>query len=320
MNSPTVSVCITTYNQDRYIKDCIVSALAQAADTSIEILIGDDGSGPETPRIIETLMELYPDKIRYFKHSTNLGPSANYQYLVREARGLYIAHLDGDDFWLPGKLAAQLAWLREHPSSEACYTNAVLVSDDQQVMGVFSSSHSQPVELAVLLTKGNFLNHSSLLYRASRKDVILGFLNPFIDYRIHLNLAKFGPLGFINAAYTVYRLGSEHSMVRTTPALVQNLYFESLTSALSDPAVSSSVRSQALLNFWRAIVVECLAKRRYAWGWEWAGKIGAVLPGNATGILMLGVLLALKTLTALVLRKGMRRLLGNNHLRVLHEC
>ncbi|MCM2342362.1 glycosyltransferase [Rhodoferax sp.] len=319
MSSPTVSVCITTYNQDRYIKDCVVSALAQISDTSIEILIGDDGTGPQTPRIVASLMELYPGKIRYFKHEKNLGPSANYQFLIREARGLYLAHLDGDDFWLPGKLAVQLAWLQDHPDSVACYTNAVVVSDDQQVMGVFSSPISQPIDLAFLLAKGNFLNHSSLLYRATHKDVILGFVGPFIDYRIHLNFARFGELGLINAAYVVYRLGSEHSMVRTTPTLVQDLYFEALASVLTEPSVSSEVRHQALRHFWQAIAVQCVARSRYAWGWAWAKKIRAICLGSGINVLLPGVLLAVTTLTALVLRKGTQRMTGKNDLRVLHE-
>lgn len=319
MSSPTVSVCITTYNQDRYIKDCVVSALAQMSDTSLEILIGDDGTGPQTPQIIARLMALHPGVIRYFKHKKNLGPSANYQFLIREASGLYLAHLDGDDFWLPGKLAAQLAWLQDHPNSVACYTNAIMVSDDQHVMGAFSSSISQPVDLAFLLAKGNFLNHSSLLYRATHKEVILGFDGPFIDYRIHLNFARFGELGLINAAYAVYRLGSEHSMVRTTPTLVQDLYFEAIASVLAESSVPSTVRHQALRHFWQAIAVQCLAKSRYGWGLAWARKIRAICPGSSRNVLLPGVLLAVKTLISLVLHRITQRVSGKNYLRVLHE-
>lgn len=297
----------------------MVSALAQIPDMAIEILIGDDGTGPQTPQIIASLMALYPGKIRYFKHEKNLGPSANYQFLIREADGHYLAHLDGDDFWLPGKLAAQLAWLQDHPNSVACYTNAVMVSDDQQVKGVFSSSISQPIDLAFMLAKGNFLNHSSLLYRATHKEVILGFVGPFIDYRIHLNFARFGELGLINAAYAVYRLGSEHSMVRTTPTLVQDLYFEAIVSVLAEPSVSSAVRHQALRHFWQAIAVQCMARSRYAWGWAWAKKIKAICPGSRRNVLFPGVLLAVTTLTALILRKGMKQVTGKNDLRVLHE-
>jgi len=319
LNSPTVSICITTYNQDRYIKDCLVSALAQIVDTDLEILVGDDGSGPETPGIVANLMDHFPGKIKYFKHEKNLGPSANYQFLIREARGQYLAHLDGDDFWLPGKLAAQLAWLQNHPDSVACYTNAALVNEAQEVMGVFSSAISQPVDLAFLLAKGNFLNHSSLLYRATHKDVILGFSGAFIDYRIHLNFARIGELGFINSAYAVYRVGSEHSMVRTTPKLVQQLYFEALVSALADPLVSSTLRGQALTHFWRAIVVECVAKARYAWAFGWAQEIRVINQGASIGILLSGMFSAAAILGTLVCRRLMQRMFKVSHLKVLHE-
>lgn len=319
MSSPTVSVCIATYNQDRYIKDCLVSVLAQIPDTSFEILVGDDGSGPETPGIIASLMALYPGTIRYFKHEKNLGASANYQFLIREARGHYLAHLDGDDFWLPGKLAKQLAWLQAHPDSVACYTNAVVVNDSQELRGLFSSPIAVPVDLPFLLSKGNFLNHSSILYRATHKNVILEFTGPFIDYRIHLNFARFGRLGFINATYVVYRLGSAHSMVRTTPDLVLNLYFDALASILTDPLVSSTMRRRALRHFWRAIVVEGLAKGRIAWGVGWARKIRSRYPGDVISVLIPGVFLAVGALNALVLQRGVERMLGVNHLKVLHE-
>jgi glycosyltransferase involved in cell wall biosynthesis len=288
-------------------------------DTDLEILVGDDGSGPETPGIVASLMDIYPGKIRYFKHEKNLGPSANYQFLIREAKGLYLAHLDGDDFWLPGKLAAQLAWLQAHPKSAACYTNAVVFDDAQVMTGVFSSSISQPVDLAFLLRRGNFLNHSSLLYRATHKDVILGFNGAFIDYRIHLNFARFGALGFINAAYVVYRLGSEYSMVRTTPILVQQLYFEALVLALAEPLVSNTLRRQALSYFWRAIVVECVAKAQYAWALGWARKIRTLYPDAVIRILLPGVLLAVGTLATLVWRRLTQRMFRVNHLKVLHE-
>jgi hypothetical protein len=158
-----------------------------------------------------------------------------------------------------------------------------------------------------------------LLYRATHKDVILGFNGAFIDYRIHLNFARFGELGFINAAYVVYRLGSEHSMIRTTPNLVQQLYFEALVSALADPAVSSTLRRQALTHFWRAIVVECVAKVRYAWALGWTRKIRTMYPDVVVSILLPGVFLAVGTLGTLVWRRLTQRMFRVNHLKVLHE-
>lgn len=319
MNTPLVSVCVTTYNQDRYIEDCLVSVLMQLQDAALEILVGDDGVGEETPHIIGRLMVRYPGVIRYFRHEKNLGPSANYQFLVRAARGHYIAHLDGDDFWLPGKIRAQLQWMTVNPDSTACYTNAVVVSDDRKVRGVFCSEIEGPVSLEYLLVKGNFLNHSSMLYRAKYKSLILDIAGPFIDYRMHLNFAKLGPLGFNSAAYVAYRLDSEYSMIRKTPGLVQNLYFEAMVSVLSDAAVSVFARRSSLRHFWRAIALETLAHGRFAWAGTWARTVFARYPADAWVVLSKGAVQAACDLFALVIYRFSGWLFQSNNLRILHK-
>lgn len=319
MNTPLVSVCVTTYNQDRYIEDCLVSVLMQLQDAALEILVGDDGVGEETPHIVARLMERYPGVIRYFRHENNLGPSGNYQFLVRAARGHYIAHLDGDDFWLPGKIRAQLQWLTDNPDSAACYTNAVVVSDDRKVRGVFSSEVQGPVSLEYLLVEGNFLNHSSMLYRAKYKSLIVDIVGPFIDYRMHLNFAKLAPLGVNSAAYVAYRLDSEHSMIRRTPGLVQNLYFEAMVSVLSDAAVSVFARRCSLRHFWRAIALETLAHGRFAWAGTWARTIAARYPADVWAVLPQGVIQALWDLSALVIQRSIGRLFQSRNLRILHK-
>jgi glycosyltransferase involved in cell wall biosynthesis len=319
LNSPLVSVCVATFNQDRYIEDCLVSVLMQMHDAPLEILIGDDGIAEHTPHIVERLRTLHPGVIRYFRHAVNLGPSANYQFLVHAARGAYIAHLDGDDFWLPGKLRAQLQWFQDHPGSAACYTNAVLVSDDRRVRGSFSSEVQSPVGLEFLLERGNFLNHSSMLYRAEYRGVVLNLAGPFIDYRMHLNFAKIAPLGFLEAAYVAYRLDSEHSMIRKTPGLVQELYFEGMTTVLSDATVSHAVRRRALRFFWGAIVMEALAHGRLVWAKDWFRKISKLYPADAWSVLPPGFLQAFQGLAALALSRTWRRLFHAGNLRVLHE-
>ena len=319
MNIPVVSVCIATYNQGRYIKDCIVSAVAQIADTSIEVLVGDDGDDPETTKIVEDLSRDYPGIIQYYKHERNVGPAANYQFLIERARGNYVAHLDGDDMWMPGKLLAQIRWLEAHPESMACYTNAVVVSDTQEVRGAFSSPVIDNIDLDFLLSKGNFLNHSSMLYRASCKQLLLDINGPFIDYRIHLNMANLNYIGLLNAAYVVYRVGSEHSMVRRTPGLVQDLYFDAISLTVNMQKVSVKVRRRALRNFWRHIVMECIVNMRLRWALSWAKKIKFGYPNDFTIVLISGAVEAFGSVVALVIRRYGGQLLGLNNLRILNE-
>lgn len=319
LNTPLVSVCIATYNHDNYIKDCVASVLSQSADVCLEIIIGDDGCGKETPYIIENLIRQHPGIIKYFRHKQNLGPSANYQFMIREARGQYIAHLDGDDFWLPGKIKNQLDWLALHPDSPACYSNAMLIGDDGVARGVFGPVINESVDLNFLLVKGNFLNHSSLIYRAAYKNIITNISGPFIDYKMHLSFAKIAPVGYVNAALAVYRLGSEHSMIRNTPSLVQDLYFEAIKLALSDCSVPVGVRRSALTHFWQSIALESIVKGRLKWFLAWAQKIRSLYPHESLRVLPVGAFMAIWSLMLLIKKRAIGVLLGENKLRILHE-
>ena len=313
-----VSVCVTAFNHERYIKDCLISVIGQLIDVDLEILVGDDNSSDGTQAIVEGIARTFPGVIRYFRHEPNLGPSANYQYLIARAQGDFIAHLDGDDHWLPGKLIAQLNFMAAHPICVACYTDAVVVSDLRKLIGGFTSMVPQTFDRAFLLRKGNFLNHSSLLYRASAKQEITQIARPFIDYRIHLNLGKHGLLGFLDEALVVYRSGSTHSMVRTAPDNVRLLYLEALMEVQDEPSLASPLRG-ACLDFWSRIVADAINRGRLVWAIKWARLLKNSYRHRPPGLLLQGVGLAILRLPYLVLRRAISRLGLASALRILHE-
>ena len=78
MTTPRVSVCIVTYNHERYIHDCLMTVVAQAGDISLEILVGDDRSTDRTEEIVRALVAQFANVIRYFRHENQLGPGGNY--------------------------------------------------------------------------------------------------------------------------------------------------------------------------------------------------------------------------------------------------
>jgi glycosyltransferase involved in cell wall biosynthesis len=233
MTTPRVSVCIVTYNHERYIHDCIMTVIAQAQDVSLEILVGDDQSTDRTEEIVRGLAARFPELIRYFRHENRLGPGGNYQFLIRQVRGEYIAHLDGDDYWLPGKLAAQVSVLDNSPECVAAYTNAICVNDAGRMLGVFNNPLVDRFDLESLLRRGNFLNHSSLVYRAGFGDTICLWAPEFIDYRIHLLLAQHGQLAYLASPYVGYRVSSIGSMLADQHDRVKGLYWSAVHEALS---------------------------------------------------------------------------------------
>lgn len=98
-----VTVIIPTYNGEETIQRAIKSVISQGVD--VEILICDDCS---TDRTIE-IAKKYPVKVLINDYHTG-GPNKGRNAGIKSAKGDYIAFLDQDDEWLPGKLKKQLEW------------------------------------------------------------------------------------------------------------------------------------------------------------------------------------------------------------------
>lgn len=273
MELPSISVCIVTYNHERYIHDCIMSVIAQVRDFDLEILVGDDCSADRTGSIVEALAQLYPQIIKYYKNEVQLGPSANYQNLISRASGVYIAHLDGDDYWLPGKLNNQFHFLQNNPACSAVYTNALCMQDDGNFIGVFNNPQPESFNLVYLLRRGNFLNHSSLVYRASLRGKILTW-DKFIDYRIHIHLAEQGLLGYINACGVVYRVGASTSMLVHQIDYVRECYWQAICElpiGLDDRFVAL----RAAADFLQRILFQAIQKKSFHLMLDWWIKVNS---------------------------------------------
>jgi glycosyltransferase involved in cell wall biosynthesis len=256
---PLISVCIATFNQQDFIRDAVMSVLAQAdpRQFSLEVLVGDDGSADATPEILRELAVRFTEYITIITHSPNVGAGKNYQALTARARGDFVAHLDGDDCWLPGKLAVQLAYLTIHPECVAVYSNALVTDAEGRLTGRFTNDDPRPFGADELLAKGNFLNHSSLLYRASSAQRVLDLPTPFIDYSIHLGLARDGLLAQLSGCWVLYRAGTATSMLRTMPEHVRDLYFGAMMEAL--PRMDGRTRAQASARYLSLSLVSKLA-------------------------------------------------------------
>lgn len=277
MNIPMVSVCVATCNQERYIRDCIMSVIAQCGDVAIEILVGDDHSEDGTTRIVAEIADQYPHLVRHFIHVPRLGPAENYLGLIRKARGTFIAHLDGDDFWLPGKLVAQVSFMERHPDCPAVYSNALAIRDDGVPVGVFNNPQPERFNFNALLRGGNFLNHSSMLYRASQRENVLALPTPFIDYRIHLCHARDGAVGYINKVLVGYRVGSSSSMVFHAGDLVRRLYWEALLD-VPRGSVNKDHLAWAMAGFVRSVLLQAYNTKDLSKLQHWLPVIMAASP------------------------------------------
>jgi glycosyltransferase involved in cell wall biosynthesis len=116
-SSSLVSCVIPVFNGERHVREAIDSALAQS-HRPIEVIVVDDGSTDGTAAVVR----LFGEEVRY-AYQANAGPPAARNHGLSLARGEFVAFLDADDRWLPGKLARQLERFAARPELECCVTH-----------------------------------------------------------------------------------------------------------------------------------------------------------------------------------------------------
>ncbi len=271
-NRLKVSVCVGAYNHGRYIGDCLASVVGQQVEADLEILVGDDCSTDETREIIGAYAARYPGRVHPVFHPRNIGGTRNYQVLIGKASGSYIAHLDGDDYWLPGKLAEQIAFLEENQNCVAVYANAKVISDSGELMGRFNGVLPQQFDLNYLVRKGNFLNGSSLVYRARCKDPIVQLQGDALDYHFHILLAGQGALGYVNRDLAAYRRRSTTSTMSTNYGFVLDLYWKAILCARSKGADKDALL-QCVQGLVQNVVRLAAARGALREAWRWGKRI-----------------------------------------------
>ena len=177
MAEPAVSVVMGTYNHAPFVAEAIRSVLAQDF-ADFEFLIADDGSSDATPAIVAAQTD---PRIRFEAHGCNQGAATVLNGLIRQAQGRYVAVLNSDDAWLPGKLGEQVAILDRSPGTGAVFGRAVFVDRDGGTINPGSLSFGRVFDqpnrsrgewLRHFLWKGNGLCHPSVLIRRSVYDQV----------------------------------------------------------------------------------------------------------------------------------------------------
>lgn len=113
-----VSTIIPVYNRPQLLREAVESVLAQT-HRPIEVVIVDDGSDDETPKVASELATGWPE-VRYVRQN-NEGPGPARNRGLAEANGEFVQFLDSDDLLLPEKFSRQIEDLRRHPECGLSY-------------------------------------------------------------------------------------------------------------------------------------------------------------------------------------------------------
>jgi glycosyltransferase involved in cell wall biosynthesis len=209
-----ISVVVSTFNHGRFIANALDSVLRQQVDFEVEIIVGDDASQDDTRDILRAYERANPDRIRLFLPPANLGGEggALFLALMGEARGDFIAILDGDDEWTdPEKLRKQAAFLLRHPECLLSFHNALVVyEDDKRPAHPLRTDSDDCLFDVGQMLKLTTVQNSTLMLRRELLDPQRGWLDGLTlfeisDWTIAVLAAKFGPVAYLGETLSLYR-------------------------------------------------------------------------------------------------------------------
>ena len=209
---PLVSICCITYNQEKYIAQCLDGFIMQKTTFPFEIVISNDCSTDNTYEIINKYKEKYSYLFKDVSPSKNLGSINNFYYTLSECTGKYIAFCEGDDYWIDeNKLQMQVDFLENNPEYGMCYTKAKPYNQDEQKFHkktIGSSFH----DFKDLLVNGNRVPTLTTVYRKDLLDKYQQEIQPsnkgwlMGDYPMWLYFSHECKVKFFDIVTAVYRV------------------------------------------------------------------------------------------------------------------
>lgn len=154
---PLVSIIIPYYNRPEKIKRCLNSVLNQTYQ-DFEILVVDDHS--TIPLTLDA-----DSRIKVFRNQKNLGPGLSRNVGLDNAKGVYIAFLDSDDYWDEKFLNTTLETIKKNKGVSFVYTKTIAFDDNKEYSKRDGSSYLETILPNILIEKRGW-NSSSCLWEA----------------------------------------------------------------------------------------------------------------------------------------------------------
>jgi len=275
VESTVVSVVIPAYNVAWCIRRAVDSVLGQNFGRC-ELIVVNDGSTDQTAEVLAA----YGEKLRAIDQP-NRGMSAARNAGIRSAGGMYIAFLDADDWWLPGKISRQVELMESRPEVGFCSTAARVEDGDGRLLNQWGCAQSNTNMLETLFARNAAIagGCSAVMVRRGLFDRVGMFdetLGGFEDPDLWMRLAAVSGYACIDETLAV--------ILRRERSVSRNL--DSMRSA----ALRSMRKNRALLpaslrgGFWR----DCLAGvyTDYAKPAYRAGRLGQAYADTLRALLL----------------------------------
>jgi glycosyltransferase involved in cell wall biosynthesis len=267
LSRPNISVYITSYNQREYLVEAVESVLAQTLPAS-QIIVVDDCSQDGSQDVIAEYAARHSHITPIF-HRINLGVAQTRNHALQMTTGDFVTYVDGDDRFLPDKLAKEVELLDQSPEADVVFSNVYRIAADGTRLGLWAARYKPPQGYVFCQTfardfPNRVLFRNELVNYGAWKRI--GFYDPglvvYEDYDMRVRLTKQLRVAYCDQPLSEYRrhpqglrnvqaqkkLDAFDHIVRKNWLLLQDI----------GPNERSYVRRQ--LNQWRAHLMRMGAK------------------------------------------------------------
>ena len=277
MHDPIASVIILTFNHEKYIEDAIDSVLKQKTSYSFEIIIADDCSTDSTPVILSKYQELYPDKIKVIQNKINVGPVKNYIQAFRECRGEYIAHCEGDDFWIyENKLEMQINFLHANPGYGLIHTGVNRLKNGVYIENINIDVDRNLLEGSIfehIVNPENYIVHT--VTAVMRKNIVEEFFDfsialsqewQLLDLPLWATIAYYSKVKYYPKPTACYRILRE-SLSHSRNHMKMRMFHESVAKVreylISEYGITGVLKIQICRSIYLTKLYDLLLTREY---------------------------------------------------------
>lgn len=227
VNQDLVSVVVCSYNNEKFVLDCLNSIFDQSYE-NIELLISDDCSTDRTYEIIKEWCESHKKRFArcyYKQNQINIGISRNYNSILKYAKGSFIKIFASDDVLFEDAIGAEVNFLINNLNFQIVYANCIIINkndiypiqniNDKEVF--YTSIPKSGKKLVKDLVKNDFIAAPTVMFRGDtfnkygyfREDMSFEDWEYWI--RLSKNDASIGYLDKIILGYRVYKGSSSHT-------------------------------------------------------------------------------------------------------------
>lgn len=238
---PDITIIMSVYNTERYIKAAIESILNQTF-TNFELLVIDDGSADDSIKITHSFKD---PRIRIV-HQTNHGLVYSFNKGLKLARAELIARMDSDDICLPSRLDKEFAWITAEPRRGLVGTFfAYIDGDTTQPLDVTMTSPTKHIDIVRMMYFLNPYAHGSILMRRAAALEVGGYhaeYEPSEDYDLWRRITQQWQVGQIPEILYLWRFHPA-SISRRKSTISESSAARTVQNMFAGPTATKSTRA-----------------------------------------------------------------------------